>query len=254
MSMSSTKDFLEACKEGNLVLVESLLESIKIRTLHSSVWMASENGHLEVVKYLVENGADFRVLDNRAVRHASVNGHIEVVKYLVEKGADFRARDNHAVTAASANGHLEVVKYLVEKGADFRACYDYAIRIASTCGNLEIVKYLVEMGADFRALDNQAVRWASHNGHLEVVKYLIGKGAPEDGISSIARDYIRKIKTKWCRVNHLGFSEPTNELFGCLFLGIQRLEETGELMLAHQAMLEEILQGWTAWDDFLIQN
>ena len=45
------------------------------------------------------------------------------------------------------------------------------------------------------------------------------------------------------------FSRSTNALCGTLLLGVQRLEETGVLPLAHQAMLEAMLEAWTVRDD-----
>ena len=45
------------------------------------------------------------------------NGHLEVVKFLLDRGADVNADNNYAVRRASANGHLEVVKFLLENGA-----------------------------------------------------------------------------------------------------------------------------------------
>jgi ankyrin repeat protein len=39
------------------------------------------------LNYLIEHGADIQANNNYAVRWASVNGHLEVVKYLVEHGA-----------------------------------------------------------------------------------------------------------------------------------------------------------------------
>ena len=132
---------------------------------------ASERGHLSVVKYLVEHGADITAQDNEAVILASVYGHLSVVKYLVEHGADITARNNEALRWASRNGHLEIVKYLTEHGADIPAQDNYAVRFASGNGHLEVVKYLVEHGADISAY-NCALRWASGNGRLEVVKYL----------------------------------------------------------------------------------
>ena len=44
------------------------------------------------------------------------------------------------------------------------------------------------------------------------------------------------------------FSRGTNALFATLLLGVQRLEETGVLPQAHQAMLEDMLEGWTGSD------
>jgi hypothetical protein len=48
---------------------------------------------------------------------ASGEGHLETVKYLVSLGADIKAQNNSAVIEASGGGHLETVKYLVSLGA-----------------------------------------------------------------------------------------------------------------------------------------
>ena len=53
----------------------------------------------------------------------------------------------------------------------------------------------------------------------------------------------------WKPSIHADYSPATNKLFATLFLGIQRLENTTGLPLAHQAMLEEMLLCWTHLDD-----
>ena len=56
--------------------------------------------------------------------NASYYGHFEVVKILLEKGADIEARNNYGDTpliCASRYGTLKVVKYLLENGADMEA-------------------------------------------------------------------------------------------------------------------------------------
>ena len=57
-------------------------------------------------------GADIHADDEGALQWASQNGHLEVVQYLVEQGADIHAYDDYALRMASWHGHLEVVKYL----------------------------------------------------------------------------------------------------------------------------------------------
>ncbi len=57
----------------------------------SSLILASAEGHLEVVKYLVSEGADIHAENDCAARWASRKGHLEVVKYLVLEGADIHA-------------------------------------------------------------------------------------------------------------------------------------------------------------------
>jgi len=53
----------------------------------------------------------------------------------------------------------------------------------------------------------------------------------------------------WKYSNHHEFGYQTNKLFATLLLGIQRLEDTAGLPLAHQAMLEEMLECWTEDDN-----
>ncbi|KAJ7882802.1 ankyrin repeat-containing domain protein [Mycena olivaceomarginata] len=56
-----------------------------------------------------------------ALHYASLNGHIEVVEFLLERGANFNATDkanNTALHNASARGRTDVVKLLVEHGVD----------------------------------------------------------------------------------------------------------------------------------------
>ena len=54
-------------------------------------------------------------------------GHLTVVKYLMEHGADVHA-DDDALRWSALNGYIGVVKYLVEHGAVVRAGNDYALR------------------------------------------------------------------------------------------------------------------------------
>ena len=56
-------------------------------------WVASYNGHLDIVRYLVkQQGADKNQIGGEfkdtILGAASYNGHLPVVSYLVEQGAD----------------------------------------------------------------------------------------------------------------------------------------------------------------------
>ena len=62
------------------------LQTIKIldenKDLNKLLIESAENGKLDLVKISLSNGADIHTLDDRALRYSSENGHIEVVKYL----------------------------------------------------------------------------------------------------------------------------------------------------------------------------
>ena len=63
------------------------MEMINICKLNEELLWASMEGHLEVVRLLIENGADVSVKDDVALRLASRYGHLEVAKLLIENGA-----------------------------------------------------------------------------------------------------------------------------------------------------------------------
>ena len=66
----------------------------------------------------------------------------KVIKELIEEGADPKACDSKALRFAAYNGHLEIVKLLIPV-SDPNACNNYAIRLAARKGHLEIVKLLI---------------------------------------------------------------------------------------------------------------
>ena len=54
--------------------------------------------------------------DNYAIRLASQNGHVETVKLLLEDNrVDPSANNNYSIKEASRNGHMEIVKLLIPR-------------------------------------------------------------------------------------------------------------------------------------------
>ena len=77
---------------------------------------AAHRGHVEVVTFLLDNGAFISTVDGvnlTALQIAAENGHFEVVKALYNAGA---VADQTSLHHAAANGRLEVVKYLLKIG------------------------------------------------------------------------------------------------------------------------------------------
>jgi ankyrin repeat protein len=104
---------------------------------------ASLNGQFEIVKSLIENGADIHVEYDAPLRLASLNGNFEVVEFLIERGADLHAEDDQSLQWACQNGHFQVVELLIEHGADFYARKYCALKLANMNGHYKIVKFLL---------------------------------------------------------------------------------------------------------------
>jgi ankyrin repeat protein len=169
---------------------------------------ASCSGHIDVVKLLIEAGADVNKKDKKnrytVLMVASSAGQTEVAKLLIEAGANVNAQDNGGNTAlldASWRGETEIVKLLIEEGADVNAKIHVdsvgrtnkggdveilrditALMIVSDLGHTEIVRLLIDAGVDVNTRNSKeytALMWASENRHTEIVKLLKEAGAKE---------------------------------------------------------------------------
>jgi len=88
----------------------------------SIVYYAEKNNLKKIIE-LVDQGADVNEKDNEftALIAASNYGHFEIVKYLVEHNADVNQQDKYESTAlmfASRWKNCQIVKYLVKHGVD----------------------------------------------------------------------------------------------------------------------------------------
>ena len=160
-----------------MVMKIMLNNNESIKNVNDQFIKASKYGYIEVIKLLIDLGADIHAEDDQAIINASWEGHLSVVKLLIKLGANIHAQDNEAIVSASYQGNFSVAKLLIELGADIRAQDNDSISSASSYGHLSIVKLLIESGANVCAQDNYAIIWASNYGHLSVVKLLIESGA-----------------------------------------------------------------------------
>ena len=93
------------------------------------VALAAVFGNFEVAKYLHAKGADINAAATNgsgynALTGAVTSGHTEIVKWLLENGAEanYRYSNNYSpLLNAAANGHLEILKLLQAHGADLHA-------------------------------------------------------------------------------------------------------------------------------------
>ena len=89
--------------------------------------LASQNGHAEVARLLIEHNADMEAQDDNrftSLLLASGGGHVEVARALLDRGADMEAQNDDKRTPlllALEGGHLEVARALINRGADYGA-------------------------------------------------------------------------------------------------------------------------------------
>lgn len=198
-----------ASREGKLKTIKSLLGprspaeiervvSTKLRTGTTSLLIASRNGHLDVVSYLIGTcNADIEqvgsvVFDGETIEGATplwcaaAAGHLDVVKSLISRGAGVNKTtftNSTPLRAACFDGHFEIVKVLIEKGADIEIANRHGhtcLMIACYKGHLNIVHYLLSLKADVNRKSikgNTALHDCAESGYLPIFKLMLDHGA-----------------------------------------------------------------------------
>ena len=125
--------------------------------------LASGKGHIEIVEFLLNHGADIEleifIGDTPllvAARYARY-GQYETIKTLLEHGAKVNHKDKHGRAAlhdAAMYSGKEVMNLLISYGADVNARDEHQstpLHQAAMLNNIEAAKALVEHGADIFA-------------------------------------------------------------------------------------------------------
>jgi Ankyrin repeats (3 copies) len=123
--------------------------------------------HFKTADLLRHSGADSHVRGGARMwtplHSAAYYGNLEIVKKLIEYGADISAEDLDGCTPlfiASEGRYLKdraVIRLLVEHGADINARTmdgSTPLHEAALCGALDVVRLLLEHGADVEAKDD----------------------------------------------------------------------------------------------------
>ena len=104
-------------------------------TGQSALLLASHNGNLDSVEFILKHGADVYLSSrdgNTPLIQASADGHISVVKKLVERGARLDAPQKDGQTpfiTAAKNGHPNIAEYLLSVQWNITSSKGKSVRI-----------------------------------------------------------------------------------------------------------------------------
>jgi ankyrin repeat protein len=180
------------CSENLISLLKYFIQDkgANLNTKNKFLIIASENGHKDIVAFLLTKGIDVNQHDEdnyTALMWACIKGHKEIVQMLLQ---DENIKINlqggwdgwSALIVASRKGHKEIVQMLLQdKNIEINQRNRHgetALMWASQEGHKEIVEMLLK---DKNILIHQqckrngytALMWASREGHKEVVQMLL---------------------------------------------------------------------------------
>lgn len=122
--------FIVACKTGDLKRVRSIVKlggQVNVLSTYGykPLTVAASNGRANVVKFLVEQGADVNEQDKKGrttpLIAAAASGDLKTIEFLLQNGAKINSKGDYGATplnAALLGGHNEAAEILIKAGAD----------------------------------------------------------------------------------------------------------------------------------------
>ncbi|KAF7983537.1 hypothetical protein HWV62_21100 [Athelia sp. TMB] len=186
-----------ACFAGSVQAVQCLINdganvnSVGREASTRPLLKASEEGHLEIARLLLEKEADVNVgggLYGTALHAACTTGHLELAMLLLDKGASVDVVEGKYGTVlqtacVGVEGRLQLATLLLEKGANVDVeggFFGTALQAACAKGHHELATLLLEKGANVNVEGGNygtALQAACAGGHLELATLLLEKGA-----------------------------------------------------------------------------
>ncbi len=148
--------------------------------VNADLWAAAKKGDAAAVKELIGKGADVNAKTPygvTALLHAAGQGHLEVVKILVQHKADPNIKDTFygqsPVTSATGKNKNEIIVALIEAGA--KDAKD-VLRTAASGGKIDLVRIVLDK-AKLESDDLTAALSATPAKNTEIAELLTKAGA-----------------------------------------------------------------------------
>ncbi|GAB0092386.1 Ankyrin repeat [Sergentomyia squamirostris] len=194
-SSTGNTPLMYACAGGHVAAVRELLAhganvEDHNENGHTPLMEAASAGHVEVAKILLEHGAGINTHSNEfkesALTLACYKGHLDMVRFLLEAGADQEHKTDEMHTAlmeASMDGHVEVARLLLDSGAQVNMptdSFESPLTLAACGGHVDLAMLLIERGANIEEVNDEGytpLMEAAREGHEEMVALLLSQGA-----------------------------------------------------------------------------
>lgn len=159
--------------DGNLELTKIITTKFKFdqNLLDAASCLASEKGHIEIVKYLHDT---FIIDMDMAFANAVKIGNIDIVTYFIDKGVDVNCLDGIAFLNSVEHNHVDITEILIEKGAHI---HKKALQLSASKGYYVMTELLLNNGADVNSDNNEALRLAIENNNIHTTEILLSRGA-----------------------------------------------------------------------------
>ena len=204
---------LAAAQNSHYFVLEKLIEKgANLKAVdnnnRNALFIASKcNDRPYIISFLIEKGIPANYRDengNTAVLFAAQNNNVNIIKTLVEKGADLKSVNDRGFTALMSalyegNNNIEMIKYLIENGIDVNAKSSENItalmEAATSITDPAIIELLITAGAEISEEDVNgdnaytiAKKYNPNPAIAELIKKYSLMSQPNDSSYSVSTD------------------------------------------------------------------
>jgi ankyrin repeat protein len=202
----SFENFEKIVKSGNIQKTDQFLQENHLdqEDLNDALLAASSEGDLNMVKFLMEKGANLHTMGNLCINSAIYSEKPDIIKFFLDYGIDIHYNNDTLIyTAIVEEIDIKIIRLLLQNGAKV---YDGGIQIAASFGREDVVSLILqyynqfppevmlivylnlgylekvtvllkEKKADIHYFRDEALKIASSKGYIEIVKQLLNLGA-----------------------------------------------------------------------------
>ena len=234
-----------ACLGGNFKVACHMFKLLSKRgnfSIDSAFNNACLSGNMDIIKMTIEHAQNNNQILNWDVglNRACDNGHIHVVRYMLELGASDL---NDGFKTACFRGHFEIIQLLVSRARHINYALKWYRTFVECCkvGDFKILEFLYNNG-DFNRKHHKKALWpcirnACEAHHIDVVKWLIPRfghkfSAFKQGMTQVCENNNGDIYMARYLINHLNQRWETAVIVRMIKLAYKNNQcAIGELLL-----------------------
>ncbi len=167
------QELKKAVREGNLEFIKQNFNEINFAygTDYMIFYIASECGHLNMIKYFVENIINNIIIKKIILKNSVSYGHLDIFKYMIEE--------------QKMNIHLK----------DFNG--NSLLMIASICNQKDILEYIINNGGQINSINNNSYNALTYGltnkMDLEIFEILLKNNINIDNIYQLKNDFTSQL-------------------------------------------------------------
>lgn len=173
MPNSTTDFFNKICKRGDLCLIKICLKNLKIsiKNLNECICFTVKNGNLELVKFIIESGANLFLSKKKVIEIAMLENYVDIFDYVFYPSIDSVYIKNEVFIKCMKKNNLEIIHSILSKSSFGKKWINCMFLNCGDCSS-EVVELIICEGANVKKYRKSLLEKAVVANNKDLINYL----------------------------------------------------------------------------------